>query len=84
MVSVSTVRRDLNILEAGGSIRRTHGGARLINPKSDEFTFTARDTHELAEKEVIGKVCADLIRPGQTVIMDAGTTVYHVGKTITG
>jgi DeoR family transcriptional regulator, fructose operon transcriptional repressor len=79
-VSVSTVRRDLNILEAGGSIRRTHGGARLINPKSDEFAFTARDTHELDEKEVIGKVCADLIRPGQTVIMDAGTTVYHVAK----
>jgi DeoR family fructose operon transcriptional repressor len=79
-VSVSTVRRDLNILEAGGTIKRTHGGARLLNPKSDEFAFTARDTHELAEKEIIGKVCADLIRPGQTVIMDAGTTVYHVAK----
>ncbi len=79
-VSVSTVRRDLNILEAGGAVKRTHGGARLLNPKSDEFAFTARDTHELAEKEIIGKVVAGLIRPGQTVIMDAGTTVYHVAK----
>ncbi len=79
-VSISTVRRDLNILEAGGNIRRTHGGARLISPKSDEFAFTSRDTHELAEKEIIGKACAELIRPGQTVIMDAGTTVYHVAK----
>ncbi len=79
-VSVSTVRRDLNILEAGGTVKRTHGGARLLNPKSDEFAFTARDTHELAEKEIIGKVVADLIRPGQTVIMDAGTTVYHVAN----
>ena len=49
--SVSTVRRDLAMLEGKGAVRRTHGGARLVNPKSDEFTFSARDTHQLAEKE---------------------------------
>jgi len=81
-VSVSTVRRDLNSLEDSGIIRRTHGGARLISPKSDEFAFTARDTHELGEKELIGKACASLLRPGQTVIMDAGTTVYHVANNL--
>ncbi len=78
--SQSTVRRDLAVLEAGGAIRRTHGGARLINPGSDEFTFTARDTHQLAEKEAIGRACAELIQPNQSVIMDAGTTVYHVAR----
>lgn len=78
--SVSTVRRDLNILEKAGNIRRTHGGARLINPKNDEFAFTARDSHEAEEKETIGKLCANLIRPGQTVILDGGTTVFHVAK----
>src|SRR5262249_14657651 len=61
--SVSTVRRDLSVLEAKGTVRRTHGGARLVNPKSDEFAFSARDTHQLAEKEIIGKACADLIHP---------------------
>jgi DeoR family transcriptional regulator, fructose operon transcriptional repressor len=79
-VSISTVRRDLNTLEEAGSIRRTHGGARLVNPKSDEFTFTTRDTHEIDEKEVMGRACASLVRTGETVIMDAGTTVYHVAK----
>src|SRR2546426_12379029 len=78
--SVSTIRRDLSTLEGSGGLRRTHGGARLINPKSDEFTFTARDTHQLAEKEAIGKACAELIRPNQTVIVDAGTTCYHVAR----
>ena len=78
--SISTVRRDLTILEAGGALRRTHGGARLVNPRSDEFTFSSRDTHQLAEKEAIGKACADLIRPNQSVIIDAGTTVYHVAR----
>ncbi len=78
--SVSTVRRDLSILEAQGNVQRTHGGARIITPKSDEFTFSARDTHQLEEKEAIGRTCAELIGPNQSVIIDAGTTVYHVAR----
>jgi len=79
-VSVSTARRDLTLLEAGGTVRRTHGGARAANPHSDEFTFSARDTHQLAEKEAIGRVCAELIGPRQSVIIDAGTTAFHVAR----
>ena len=78
--SVSTVRRDVTALEAGGSVRRTHGGARVITPKTDEFSFSLRDTHQLAEKEAIGRACAELIHPNQSVIIDAGTTVYHVAR----
>src|SRR6266404_658791 len=78
--SLSTVRRDLTVLEASGVLRRTHGGARISNPRSDEFTFSARDTHQLAEKEAIGRACAEIIEPNQTVIIDAGTTVYHVAR----
>ena len=78
--SPSTVRRDLTVMEAGGGLKRTHGGARIVNPKTDEFTFSARDTHQLTEKESIGKACAELIRPNQSVIIDAGTTVYHVAR----
>lgn len=78
--SISTVRRDLTLLEAGGNIRRTHGGARVVAPRTDEFTFSARDTHQLAEKEAIGRMCAELINPNQSVILDAGTTVYHVAR----
>jgi len=78
--SVSTVRRDLTLLEATGGLRRTHGGARLMAPPSDEFIFSARDTHQLTEKEAIGKACAELIPPNQSVIIDAGTTAYHVAR----
>ncbi len=78
--SVSTVRRDVAALAEGGSLRRTHGGARLVNPPSDEFAFSARDTRQLTEKEAIGRACAELIAPSQTVIIDAGTTAYHVAK----
>ena len=78
--STSTVRRDLTVLESSGLLRRTHGGARILTPKTDEFTFSARDTHQLAEKEAIGRACAELIQPNQSVIIDAGTTVYHVAR----
>ncbi len=80
--SQSTVRRDLAFLEGAGNIRRTHGGARLVNPRSDEFTFSARDTHQLAEKETIGRAGAELIRPGESVIIDAGTTPFHVARNL--
>jgi DeoR family fructose operon transcriptional repressor len=80
--SVSTVRRDLTTLEATGLLKRTHGGARLLAPPTDEFTFSARDTHQLAEKEAIGRACAELIQHGQTVIIDAGSTTYHVARNL--
>jgi DeoR/GlpR family transcriptional regulator of sugar metabolism len=78
--SVSTVRRDLTVLESSGNLKRTHGGARIVNPKTDEFIFSARDTHQLSEKESIGRVCAGLVRPNQSIIIDAGTTCYHVAR----
>ena len=76
--SVSTVRRDVSLMESRGVVCRTHGGARLTNPTSDEYTFSTRDTHQLAQKEAIARACASLIPPNQTVIIDAGTTCYHV------
>ena len=78
--SVSTVRRDVAELEEGKSIRRTHGGARILQPKTDEFVFNVRDTHQVPEKESIGEACAALIEPGQNVIIDSGTTCFHVAK----
>ncbi len=80
--SPSTIRRDLAILQSGGTILRTHGGARVISPRSDEFSFAARDTHQLAEKEAIGRACAELVQPNQSIILDAGTTVYHVARNL--
>ena len=78
--SVSTVRRDVTLLASKGTIRRTHGGARLADPKSDEFAFSSRDTHQLEQKEAIAEACARLVAPNQTVIIDAGTTCYHVAR----
>lgn len=81
--SVSTVRRDITHLASTGALLRTHGGARLApGTKPDEFAFTALNSRQRTEKETIAKTCAALIAPGQTVILDAGSTVYHVARAI--
>ncbi len=79
--SVSTVRRDITALEhETGRIRRTHGGARLAQPGSEEFIFTRRETVESDAKERIGKACAEIILPNQNLFLDAGSTVYAVAR----
>lgn len=79
--SVSTVRRDVAALEEAKTARRTHGGARtLLQPKSDEYVFNVRDTHQVDEKDAIGEACAALISPGQNVTIDSGTTCFHVAR----
>jgi DeoR family transcriptional regulator, fructose operon transcriptional repressor len=78
--SVSTVRRDLNALKDLGHIRRTHGGARLIPVKPDEYIFSQREAIQLTEKEAIGRLAASLIQPGQSVIVDAGTTTFQAAR----
>ncbi|MEK9861735.1 MAG: DeoR/GlpR family DNA-binding transcription regulator [Limisphaerales bacterium] len=82
--SISTVRRDLTLLEATGLLKRTHGGARLVQPQSEEFIFTERDNRENDAKESIGRACARLIPPNQSVIIDAGSTAYHASKHLGG
>jgi DeoR family fructose operon transcriptional repressor len=78
--SVSTVRRDVNVLEESKVLRRTHGGARTLQPKTDDFVFNVRDTHQVSEKDAMGEACAALVQPGQNVIIDSGTTCFHVAK----
>lgn len=79
-VSVSTVRRDVSVLDSAGTVRRTHGGARWVQARADEYAFTIRNSKSVNEKEAIALACAAQIQHGQTVIMDAGSTVYQVAK----
>jgi DeoR family transcriptional regulator, fructose operon transcriptional repressor len=78
--SISTVRRDLDVLAQKGLVKRTHGGARLTLQKIEEPAFSAQGSTQLPEKELIAKACADTIQPNQTVIVDAGTTCFHVAR----
>jgi DeoR/GlpR family transcriptional regulator of sugar metabolism len=81
-VSEMTARRDLEFLEQEGLARRFHGGAVTTVSRSFEVPFAARAYERQAAKRAIGARVADLILPGETVILDAGTTTVEVAKSL--
>ena len=72
-VSRETIRRDLLELESSGLLKRVHGGVVLPDTISEEPFNTRVGTHQ-REKKIIAKLAASLVRPGQCVMIDAGTT----------
>ncbi|HYX87935.1 MAG TPA: DeoR/GlpR family DNA-binding transcription regulator [Gaiellaceae bacterium] len=71
-VSHDTVRRDLQDLAEAGLLQRVHGGA--LPPVTLAPSFAARRRDAPAAKLALARAGANLIRPGQVVILDAGTT----------
>lgn len=69
--SEDTIRRDLRELDASGQLRRVHGGAMRLRR---EVSFNERAEVDLARKGQLAQTLRALIRPGETVIMDAGST----------
>ena len=86
-VSESTVRRDLQELENAGLIQRTHGGAISVQA-SFEMSYQEKEVQFYDEKQKIAKAAVDLVKDGETVFLDAGTTTLQIalalrGKTMT-
>jgi DeoR family fructose operon transcriptional repressor len=79
-VSLSTIRRDLTYIEGKGQIRRTHGGARMLDHRRDEYIFSARQQVESESKDRIGAACAELVSPGENLFIDGGSTVFAVAR----
>jgi DeoR/GlpR family transcriptional regulator of sugar metabolism len=79
-VTEMTIRRDLETLEANGALKRFHGGAKLAFGSSYEPPFPVRERTNSAEKQAIGERVAGLIRDGDTVILDGGSTGIAVAK----
>ncbi|SDY17167.1 DNA-binding transcriptional regulator of sugar metabolism, DeoR/GlpR family [Amycolatopsis xylanica] len=79
-VSEMTVRRDLDALQAQGLLQRIRGAATAT--REPESGFAARAKWQEATKARIGALAASLIRPGETVLLDAGTTTVHVAAAL--
>jgi DeoR/GlpR family transcriptional regulator of sugar metabolism len=73
-----TVRRDLAALARGGQIRRTHGGAVATEKMAFEFDFRARRQAHRPAKRAIARRAAARVEPGQTLILDTGTTTLEL------
>ncbi|SFL82289.1 DeoR/GlpR family DNA-binding transcription regulator [Methylobacterium pseudosasicola] len=78
-VSASTVRRDLQHLSDTKAVRRTYGGA-ILAAAAPETTLDQRLAINGPEKQAIGRAALALIADGETLILDAGSTVTAFGR----
>ncbi len=78
-VSEGTVRNDLNALEVDGLLFRVHGGAVLKDAKHPtNVAFGIRHQEHTEEKNLIGRMAAELINDGDSILLDASSTAYYL------
>ena len=79
-VSEVTIRKDLNLLKERNLLVRTRGGAILHEARMDDNDTSIRfkKLANYREKRAIGRAAANLIKEGDTIIIDSGTTALQV------
>ena len=77
-VSDMTIRRDLTLLERQSVLRRVHGGAVAYQQANGDKSFAYRTAHVDSQKKIIGWLASQLVRDGDCIILDAGTTTLQV------
>jgi DeoR/GlpR family transcriptional regulator of sugar metabolism len=82
-VDRSTLRRDLERLEARGLARRTRGGA-LPGPASGlaDIPYEVKRIENTPEKQAIGRAAATRVCEGEAVLLDSGSTTYQIARAL--
>jgi DeoR/GlpR family transcriptional regulator of sugar metabolism len=78
--SEDTIRRDLRLLTRSGLCQRTYGGAVRTSPASGDFV--ERQKLERERKMAIARTAVGLIKPGQCIFLDSGTTNLEIAKVL--
>lgn len=77
--SKATIRRDLVLLDEKDGVRKTYGGAMMVNKKaSEDLPIELRRAMNKEEKIRIAKAATEYIREGDTLFLDPGTTIYQL------
>ncbi len=77
-VSEMTIRRDLDKLERTGQVQRTHGGAIPAERMDFVFDFLTRRQSNIAAKQAIAREAVKMVKSGDRVILDTGTTTLEL------
>jgi DeoR/GlpR family transcriptional regulator of sugar metabolism len=83
-VSVDTVRRDLKSLEEKGTLRRTHGGAISRKMSGPQPQMKERKQLNNKKKERIARRGAELVEPGDSLILDGSSSVLALIPYLSG
>ncbi len=76
--SESTIRRDLTHLEQKKFLKRVHGGAARLQGKLEEPTMFEKSSKNVQAKRKIAQYAASLVEEGDSIYLDAGSTVYEM------
>ena len=79
--SLETIRRDLNALADAGRVRKIHGGAVKLST-SKESGFGERARQNTLAKQLIAEKFARSVSPGQTLMIDTGTTTLACAEVL--
>jgi DeoR family transcriptional regulator of aga operon len=79
-----TIRKDLDALQAEGRIHRSHGGALPAREGSalDDPTLREKEKLHRKEKMRIAAAAAGMVREGEVVILDSGTTTTAIARAL--
>lgn len=81
-ISEASIRRDLETLEKQGLVKRVYGGVMLARYANGIVPVGLRDSEHSVAKEALARRAAERIRDGDTVMMDASSTVRRIVKYI--
>jgi DeoR/GlpR family transcriptional regulator of sugar metabolism len=81
-VSEITIRRELSILTDAGYVKRIHGGAVSLRGRSVVKPFYLRNQQNKDAKQAIGKYAAEMILDGDSIALDAGTTILEIANNL--
>jgi DeoR family transcriptional regulator of aga operon len=81
-VSEVTIRNDLVQLEKKNILIRAHGGAMKFQRVGVDYELDIKSNKNLLEKQKIGKRASKLIKDGDIIIFDSGTTTLEIAKNL--
>jgi DeoR family ulaG and ulaABCDEF operon transcriptional repressor len=87
-VSEATIRRDITFLANRGEVKRIRGGAEAIRPRHQGhligMPFSLSRNIRAEEKRAIAREAVGLITPGESILINAGTTTYALSEFLIG
>lgn len=83
-VSQSSVRRDLQLLQSKGVVRRNYGGVALASPDTFNVPYAVRMKVNAAEKKRLAIKAATLVKDGDTIFLPASSALFYLAHELVG
>ena len=83
-ISETSIRRDLQKLERTGLIRKTYGGAVIVQGDNEVIALEARQQMERESKTIIARKAANLVKNGDVIFLDSSSTALSLVPHLSG